>query len=145
MSGFDIRLERVLSIAPDEAFKHWVDAEARRGWYAPEDGWIVEAETDLRVGGAWRVLFGPTRDEMYLEHGVFEEVDPPHRLVYTTLYEFPDGRPPFETRVTVTFEARDGATVLTILDTGYPNEEQRNDNESGWPMFLDAFERTLES
>ena len=26
---------------------------------------IVEATSDLRVGGAWRGAFGPTRDEMY--------------------------------------------------------------------------------
>lgn len=145
MTGFDIRLERVVSSTPDAAFKHWVDAEARRRWYAPEDGWIVEAETDLRIGGAWRVLFGPTREEMYLEHGVFLEIDPPHRLVYTTLYEFPDGRPSFETRVTVTFEAHDDGALLRLLDTGYPSEEQRAAHESGWPGFLDAFERTLDS
>jgi len=144
-SGFDIRIERLLDAPPEVAFEHWVDAAARRRWYAPEDGWIVEADTDLRVGGAWRVLFGPTRDEMYLEHGVFEEIDPPNRLVYNTLYEFPDGRPSFETRVIVTFDARDEGTLMTVLDTGYPSEEQRARHESGWPGFLDAFERTLAS
>jgi uncharacterized protein YndB with AHSA1/START domain len=145
MSGFDIRLERLVDATPDVAFKQWVDAEARRQWYAPEDGWIVEAETDLRVGGAWHVRFGPTPDEMYVEHGVFEEIDPPHRVVYNTLYEFPDGRPSFETRLTVTFEARVQGTLLTVLDTGYPSEEQRARHESGWLGFLDAFERTLGS
>lgn len=145
MSGFDIRIARAVNATPLAAFEHWVDAEARRRWYAPEAGWIVvESETDLRVGGAWRVLFGPTRDEMYLEHGVFEELDPPHRLVYTTLYEYPDGRPSYETRVTVTFEAHDRGTLVTVLDTGYPSREQRDANEQGWPSFLDAFERTVE-
>jgi uncharacterized protein YndB with AHSA1/START domain len=145
MTGFDIRLERIVNATPDAAFKHWVDPEAQRHWYAPEDDWIVEAETDLRVGGAWRVLFGPRRDEMYLEHGVFEEIDPPHRLVYTTLHEFPDDRRSFETHVTVTFEPHSDGILLTVLDTGYPSEEQRADHETGWPMFLDAFERTLQS
>jgi uncharacterized protein YndB with AHSA1/START domain len=145
MSRLEIRLQRVLGTTPDVAFERWVDAEARRRWYAPEEGWIVEAETDLRVGGTWRVLFGPSPDEMYVEHGVFEEVDPPHKVAYTTLYEFPDGRPSFETYVTVTFEARDGGTLLTVLDTGYPSDDQRAAHESGWPGFLDAFERTLAS
>lgn len=145
MTGFDIRLERIVNATPHAAFKHWVEAEARRRWYAPDDGWIVEADTDLRVGGPWRVLFGPRRDEMYLEHGVFQEIDAPHRLVYTTLYEFPDGRASFETHVTVTFEPRGDRTLLTVLDTGYPSEDQRAANERGWPAFLDAFERTLQS
>jgi uncharacterized protein YndB with AHSA1/START domain len=146
MTGFDIRLQRIVNVTPDAAFKHWVDAEARHRWYAPDDSWIIaEAETDLRVGGAWRVQFGPTPDEIYVEHGVFEEVDPPHRVVYTTHYEFPDGRPPFQTHVTVTFEPHGHQTLLTLLDTGYPSEEQRAANETGWPNFLDAYERTLAS
>jgi uncharacterized protein YndB with AHSA1/START domain len=146
MSELDIRLERIVNVTPDAAFKHWVDAEARRRWYAPDESWIVvEAETDLRVGGAWRVLFGPSPDELYLEHGVFEEVDPPNRVVYTTRYEYPDGRPAFQTHVTVTFEPRGVRTLLTVLDTGYPTEDRRAAHESGWPGFLDAYERTLGS
>jgi uncharacterized protein YndB with AHSA1/START domain len=80
VKGHDIRLQRVVSAAPDDAFDHWVDASARRSWYAPEDGWVIEAETDLRVGGVWRVLFGPRRDEMYLEHGVFHELTSSGRM-----------------------------------------------------------------
>ena len=33
MSRLEIRLQRVLDTTPDVAFKHWVDAEARRRWY----------------------------------------------------------------------------------------------------------------
>jgi uncharacterized protein YndB with AHSA1/START domain len=143
VTGFDIRLERVIDALPEAAFHHWVDPVARRGWYAPEEGWIVEAETDLRVGGAWNVSFGPTQDEMYRDEGVFAVVDPPHRLEYNAIMRFPDGGS-FETHITVTFEAtRDGKTRFTLLDRGYPSEEQRDEHESGWPLFLDAFERTL--
>jgi uncharacterized protein YndB with AHSA1/START domain len=63
--------------------------------------------------------------------------------VYTTLYEFPDGRPPFDTHVTVTFEPHADGTLLTVVDSGYPTDEQRARHEGGWPYFLDAFERTL--
>jgi uncharacterized protein YndB with AHSA1/START domain len=50
-----------------------------------------------------------------------------------------------ETRVTVTFEERDGKTLLTLLDVGYPTEEERDEFERGWPDFLDAYERSLAS
>jgi hypothetical protein len=50
----------------------------------------------------------------------------------------------FETRITVTFEATpDRKTLLTLVDAGYPTEEQRDRHESGWPGFLDRFERTV--
>jgi uncharacterized protein YndB with AHSA1/START domain len=143
VTGFDIRLERVIDAPPEAAFEHWVDPVARRGWYAPEEGWIVEAETDLRVGGTWSVTFGPTKDELYRDEGVFEVVDPPHRLEYSAAMQFPDGRS-FETHITVTFEATpDGKTRFTLLDRGYPSRKERDEHERGWPSFLDAFERTL--
>jgi uncharacterized protein YndB with AHSA1/START domain len=82
---------------------------------------------------------------MYVEPGVFEEVEPPRRVVYTTHSEFPDGRPSFQTHVIVTFEPRGDRALLSLLDTGYPSEEQRAANERGWPGFLDAHERTLAS
>lgn len=143
VTSFDIRLQRVIDATPDAAFHHWVDADARRNWYAPEEGWIVEAQTDLRVGGAWSVSFGPTPDEMYHDEGVFEVVEPPHRLVYTAVMRFP-GRDSFETRISVTFqETPDGKTLMTLFDRGYPSKERRDEHERGWPAFLDAFERTL--
>jgi uncharacterized protein YndB with AHSA1/START domain len=146
MSNLDIRLQRVVETTPDAAFHHWVDPDARRQWYAPDEGSVVvEAETDLRVGGSYCVsVVGPTGDLMYRDEGVFEVVDPPNRLVYQATMHLPDGSS-IETRVTVTFEERGGQTLLTVLDTGYPSDEQRASFESGWPDFLDAYEQTLGS
>jgi uncharacterized protein YndB with AHSA1/START domain len=83
MTGYDIRFERVVDATPQAAFTHWLDPEAQRRWYAPDDGWVVESAADLRVGGTWRVEFGPSGEERYVEHGVFEELDPPHKATST--------------------------------------------------------------
>lgn len=146
MSTFDIRLQRVIDATPDVAFRHWVDADARRRWYAPDEGSsVIESETDLGVGGSYTVaVVGPTGDLMYREEGVFEVVDPPRRLVYQQIMQLPDGST-FKTRLTVSFEAHEGKTLLTVLDEGYPTGEQRDMFEQGWPDFLDAYERTIAS
>ncbi len=146
MNSFDIRLQRVIDTTPDVAFHHWVDADSRRSWCAPDEGsTVVEAETDLRVGGSYSFsVVGPTGDPMYREEGVFEVVEPPHRLVHTARMHLPDGST-VETRVTVTFEEREGKTLLTLFDAGYPTEEQRDEFERGWPDFLDAYEHSLAS
>jgi uncharacterized protein YndB with AHSA1/START domain len=81
---------------------------------------------------------------MYREEGVFEVVDPPHRLIYRSIMELEDGSS-VETRVTVTFEEHEGQTLLTLLDEGYPTAELRDEFERGWPDFLDAYRRTLTS
>jgi uncharacterized protein YndB with AHSA1/START domain len=138
----DIHLERIIDASPAEAFAAWTDPAARLEWYAPQEGWIVEATADLRVGGEWMARFGATRDEMYTEAGVFTEVDPPHRVAYTNVFTFPDGRS-FTTTNVVTFEAVDGKTRLVVEDNGYPNEQQRDAHQNGWPAFLDSYERYL--
>ena len=140
--SLDIRLERVVDATPEEAFAAWIEPAARLDWYAPQDGWIVEATSDLRVGGQWMASFGPTRDEMYTEAGEYTELDPPHRVAYTNTFTFPDGRS-FTTTNTVSFEAIDGKTRLVVEDNGYPSEQQRDAHENGWPAFLDAYEKHL--
>jgi uncharacterized protein YndB with AHSA1/START domain len=144
MSTFDIRLQRVVDTSPEVAFKHWVDADVRRSWYAPDEGTrVTESEIDLRVGGSYAVaVVGPTGDPIFREEGVFEVVDPPRRLVYEQIMRLPDGGT-VQTRVTVTFEAREDKTVLTVIDEGYPTAEQRDTFEEGWPDFLNAYERTI--
>lgn len=140
--SFDIRLERIVDATPEVAFAAWLDSAARVEWYAPQEGMLVEATSDLRVGGKWRAAFGPTPDEMYTEEGEYLEVDPPHRVAYTNTFTFPDGRS-FTTRNVVTFEAIDGKTRLVLEDAGYPSEQQRDAHQNGWPAFLDAYEHHL--
>ena len=81
---------------------------------------------------------------MYRAEGVFEAVDPPHRLVYSSIMQSPDGSS-VETRVTVTFEEHKGKTLLTLVDEEYPTQERRDEFERGWPAFLDAYDHTLAS
>jgi uncharacterized protein YndB with AHSA1/START domain len=144
VSSFDLRLQRVVDATPEVAFHHWVDATARRGWYAPDEGSkVVASEADVRVGGSYLVsVVGPTGEAMYREEGVFEVVDPPHRVVYRSIMRPSDGRT-VETRVTVTFEEHGGKTLLTLLDEGYPTEDLRDEYEGGWPDFLTAYEQAL--
>lgn len=146
MTSFDIRFQRLIDVSPEVAFEQWVNAHARRSWYAPDKGSrVADAETDLRVGGSYRVsVVGPTGDPMYTEEGVFEVIEPPHRLVYQQVMRVASGSS-IATRVTVTFEAHEGKTLLTLLDAGYPTEEERDEYERGWPDFLDAYERSLTS
>lgn len=112
MTGSDIHLERLVDAPPDVAFELWNDPGSRVSWHKLAEHWIVEASTELCVGGRWRVMFGPSLDELTVEDGVYEIVEPPHRVSYTCTHRLP-GRRPFETRIAVTFEARANQTLVT--------------------------------
>ena len=53
--------------------------------YGEGDGdWIVRSESDVRVGGAWTIHFGPSAEELYRHHHVYEEIERPSRLLLST-------------------------------------------------------------
>jgi uncharacterized protein YndB with AHSA1/START domain len=49
----------------------------------------------------------------------------------------------FSTHLIVTFEERDGKTLLTIVQTGFENQDDRDGVEGGWGTILDALERVV--
>jgi uncharacterized protein YndB with AHSA1/START domain len=83
-------------------------------WYGARDWRLVECAVDLRVGGAWRFVSHGPEGAVLTQHGVYREVDPPDRLVYTERFEAdPVTVDEHELTVTVTFVERAGRTKVT--------------------------------
>lgn len=94
----------------------------RRWWGILDERYSVHVcDIDLRPGGAWRFVGrGPAGEFAF--RGVYREVDPPDRLVYTEIYEpFPDA----ESVVTTLLTEERGKTRLTITSL-YPTAEVRD-------------------
>ena len=70
--------------APRElVFKAWTDPEHLR-WFATEEPAADNPiRVDLRVGGAWRVNMIESPTKSYMTGGVYREIVPPERLVFT--------------------------------------------------------------
>ena len=135
-------LERVYDAAPDVVFDAFTDTDAQKELYADAPDWIVEAECDLRVGGRWTIAFGPPGSEPARETNVFQVVDRPRRLVYTSTMRLPDGSS-VDTSMQVTFEEEDGKTRLTIVQRGFPTTERRDEFAGGWASILDQLGRVI--
>jgi uncharacterized protein YndB with AHSA1/START domain len=93
-------------------FEAWTNPGHLRRWWACEDSALVGCEVDLRVGGPWRFTVRQADGGEYSLSGVYREIVPNGRLVYTECYENPAiGSPEWLT--TITFEEVDGGTLLT--------------------------------
>ena len=121
----DIVVTRVFDAPAEKVFDAYTTPELVRRWWGFETSeWLV-CEVDLRVGGTWRYV---TREEAGFEvgfHGEFLEIERPHLLVSTEVYE---GAPDPEGAVavnTLTLEEVDGVTTLTVLGR-YPSKEIRD-------------------
>jgi uncharacterized protein YndB with AHSA1/START domain len=138
----DLRLERTYAAAPEAVFDAFTDPEAQQELYAAAPDWIVQAECDLRVGGRWTIAFGPPGSRPSRETNVFQVVDRPRRLVYASTMAMPDGSS-IDTGMEVTFEEEDGGTRLTIVQSGFPTPERRDEFAGGWSSILDRLLRVV--
>jgi uncharacterized protein YndB with AHSA1/START domain len=135
-------LERLFDASPEEVFDAFTDPDAHEEWYLDDPGFVVASTVDLRVGGTWETAFGPAGTAPYREVNRFTEVDRPHRLAYTSRFELPDGSS-FSTDLVVRFDARQDQTLMTIVQSGFPSEKDRDDHQGGWPAFLDRLGRVV--
>ena len=80
-------------------------------WWGPRYLTTVVDRMELRVGGVWRYLQTDAAGNEYAFNGVYKEIAPPERLVYTFEFEPMAGHISTET---ITFtELPDGKTRLT--------------------------------
>ena len=110
-SDREIVMTRAFNAPARILFDVWTKPEHVRKWYAVRGTTMTVCDIDLRVGGAWRwVLTHPKGGEIAFS-GVFCEIDPPHRLQRTEVFE---SMPGAESLGTLTFDEKDGQTTITI-------------------------------
>ena len=99
-------------------FEAWTKPELLERWWAPKSFPIslLSCETDVRVGGGYRLVFGYEGSTMEF-FGRYLEVTPYSRLIWTN-----DEGDEGETVTTVTFEETGGQTLLVVHDL-YPSKE----------------------
>jgi len=139
--SYELRLERLYDASPEVVFDAFTDPATQVELHGLDQrGWkIHRAETDLRVGGTATYVMGPEGEEPDTETRVFTVIDRPHRLVFTHSMQIAewDGRR-VDTEMTITFEDRDGKTLLTMVQTGFEREEDRDAFMGGWPTYLET-------
>lgn len=138
-----LRYERIIAAPPEVVFDAFTDPGGQLALYGQDDpGWIVRSESNVRVGGDWTILFGPSTKQLYQHHHVFRTIDRPRSLLLSTTETRPDGTTlRFETEFT--FEAVDGGTLMTMMQRGIPTDELRAEHARGVPNAFDRLEQHI--
>ena len=132
----DIRLQRWFEAPPDVVFDAYTDPDAQRALRAGGPDWVVVSMWVLGVGGVWIIRFGPS-SAPYVERNVFHTVERPHRLVYASTTEWPDGSH-VESLMEISLQWLDGRTLLTLTQRGVPSGDLERGFTEGWNEFLDG-------
>jgi uncharacterized protein YndB with AHSA1/START domain len=124
-SDQEIVLTRAFDAPRDLVFEAWTNPEHVRHWWGLRSSTMLVCEADVRPGGSWRYVTTGSEGADVPFTGVYREVTPPERLVYTEVYDvepFNSGDPAVNT---VTFTEEDGGTLVTVI-TVYPTKEVRD-------------------
>ena len=136
-----LRIERIIDAPIEAVFGAWTTREAMEHWYRDRPDDVVRVvELDVRVGGRYRVEFGPADAPSYVERGEYLAIEPPHHLVMSESLDAPAGTQWSQTTVTVSLEELDGKTRLVLVHANFPSVERRDDAAGGWPGFIDRIE-----
>lgn len=140
--------------APRElVFKVWTSPEHLMKWYAPRGCSVHFDRFEFRQGGSFlSCIRNPTTPDC-LCNGVYLEIVPPERIVYTLSFADKDGNTiepadaakdadwPSETVVTVTFAEHQGKTTLTLHQTVSEAVAKRT---GAYPSWIEMLERLAE-
>ena len=102
-------------------------------WWGPDAGPTLDAVADVRPGGRFSVVFRLLNGDEHNPTGIYREVVPEKKLVFT--WEWP-GMAERESLVTFLLKPIDGGTELTLVHERLPDEAARKSHEEGWEGFL---------
>lgn len=143
----ELVLARIVDATPEQVYRCWSTPELYPRWFCPPP-WRAEAtRMELRPGGASETtMYGPD-GEVVPNPGVYLEVVPNRKLVFTDAYT--EGWVPAQDggmmTAVVTFEPHGMGQTLYVARVGHPTVEKRKQHEDmgfhdGWGAVAEQME-----
>lgn len=129
-----VTIVRRIKASPAKVWAAITQPDQMIQWWGPDAGPTLHADVDVRPGGRFSVVFRLLNGEEHNPTGIYREVIPERKLVFT--WDLPGAREP-ESLVTFLLKPIDGGTELTLLHEHLPDEAARGSHEQGWNGLLD--------
>jgi uncharacterized protein YndB with AHSA1/START domain len=136
-----LTLKRRFKAPPAKVFAAFTDPEKVKHWMGPGEMKAVLAKGDMRVGGHYRWVMQAPTGQSHDVGGVYREIVPNEKLVFTWAWKAEPPDTPHESLVTVLFKADGDGTLLTLIHESLFDDDSRNGHEQGWIGALDKLEK----
>ena len=152
-----LTIERIFNTSAERLWQAWTEPELFMRWWGPKDYTCPVCKIDLRVGGKYIAsMRSPEGQDMMWSGGVYREITPTSRLVFTDMFTDPEGNLipasqygktdwPEVLLVTLTFsELEPGKTLHTLRHEGMPEGQNRDLTSEGWRQSFDKLAKLLQ-
>ena len=148
-----LEIRRTFAAPREKVFAAWTERARLEKWMCRD---VPErdpkyTELDLRPGGRYVIEIPVPREGFtYRGYGVFREVKPPEKLVFTWAWE--QIPPPknksdeidhSESLVTVQLLARGNSTEMIFTHEKFVNAKERDSHQQGWDGCFDVLDKAL--
>jgi len=133
-----LQVRRFIKAPCARVFEAWTRPELMKQWFSPGPMTTPDAQSDLKSGGAYKVVMRQPDGVTFTAVGVYKEIVPDKKLVFTWGWEGGGdmgGRQ--ETLVTLEFSEKDGGTELTLTHERFAAAEETKKHLEGWNGCLD--------
>ena len=135
-----LTLKRRLNAAAEKVYAAWTEPTQLMHWFGPAEtvAGSVRAEMDVRVGGRFRASFNTADGEYHEVSGVYREVVPNEKLVFSWAWHTTPER---QSLVTVLIKSEGEGSILTLTHEQFFDQAARDGHQRGWTGTLDKLER----
>jgi uncharacterized protein YndB with AHSA1/START domain len=151
----ELTITRIFDAPRELVWKAWTEPERFKRWWGPKDFTAPFCTIDFRVGGVYLNCMRWPDGKDYWSTGVYREIVPMERIVYTDSFADEKGNVvpathygmsadiPLEMLVTVTFEEQKGKTKMTLRHAGFPAGTMSDMANAGWNQSFDKLAESL--
>ena len=137
-----LTLTRRFRARPEKVWAAWTEPEKLIGWFGPANvkPGTLRADLDVRVGGRYRICFEHESGEYSEVGGVYRDVVPNERLVFSWAWH---STPERESLVTVSIKPDGAGALLVFTHEQFIDEKARDNHQRGWTEILGKLETYL--
>jgi uncharacterized protein YndB with AHSA1/START domain len=129
-----LTIKRRFNAPPEKVFSAWTDPEKVKHWMGPGGVEVLRTEGDARTGGRFRWVMKSPDGEEHDVSGIYREVVPSEKLVFTWAWK---STPERESLVTLTFKKDGDGTLMTLLHEQFFDADARDRHNQGWTGAMD--------
>ena len=136
-------LHRKFPVAPEKVWRAWTEPQALKQWFGPSGQHqpVSVADVDVRVGGRFRLVFGGPDGNEHEAAGVYKEVQPNRKLVFT--WSWPRTTPDRVSHITILLRAEGGGTDMEFRHEQFFDDAARDGHRRGWTETFGKLEAFL--